>query len=325
MEDFLLSKFKGTIIGAALGDAIGKAVEEVPAAEVFDYYGKVIDGFVKSHPSSPSDYLEPHEVSAETELLRLALKSLVERKGFDPYDFANKLIQWVENTKVHKYLEPNILSVVKALAQGISPDQLGLKSASIDNVLHTIVMGLYHYDNPVLAAEGAKLMALITGRGQDIEDGAQIVGAATALLIDGDYDFNNPEEKKRFIDDITQDSPSLSDKAKKYLQKVKEALDENLNLNEAILRFGNGNYIWEALPLALYIFLKDAQYPQKAFLNAVNAYGEFGGDTDAIGFLVGSWIGAHWGIEVFPPQWVEKVQYSDELLQLAEQLYNILH
>jgi len=325
MEDFLLSKFKGTVVGAALGDAIGKAVEEVPAKDIYEYYGKPITDFVKSHPSSPSDYLLPHEVSAETELLKLALESIVEAKTFDPYYFLQKLIIWVKEQKVHKYLEPTILNIVKALEEGLTADDIGVvKTSSIDNILHTIVMGLYHYNQPTLAAEGARILALVTGRGEDLEDGARIAGAATSLLVGGEeYDFDDEKEKLNFLEDIIDYCSELN-KGGKYIEKVKEALKENLKLEEAILRFGNGSYIWEALPLALFIFLKDVNYPQRAFLNAVNAYGDFGGDTDAIGFLVGAWVGAYWGIEVFPSDWVEKVQYSKELQELAEKLYEIV-
>jgi ADP-ribosylglycohydrolase len=325
MEDILLSKFKGTVIGAALGDAMGKAVEEVPAKDVYEYYGKPITGFVKPHPSSPSDFLLPHEVSAETELLKLTLESIVEAKTFDPYYFLQKLILWIKEHKVHKYLEPTILNIAKALEEGITPEEIGIiKTSSIDNILHTIAIALYHYDHPTLAAEGARILALVTGRGEDLEDGAQILGAATSLLVAGeDYDFSEENDKFKFLKDIVDYCPELK-KAPKYIEKVEEALKENLKLEEAILRFGNGSYIWEALPLSLYIFLKDVNYPQRAFLNAINSYGEFGGDTDAIGFLVGGWIGAYWGIEVFPPEWVEKVQYSKELQELAEKLYEIV-
>ncbi len=67
--------------------------------------------------------------------------------------------------------------------------------------------------------------------------------------------------------------------------------------------------------------MRDVSYPQKAFFNAVNACGEVGGATAAIGFLVGAWIGAYWGIEIYPPEWVKKVEHSTHLLELADKLY----
>ena len=39
MEDVLLSKFVGTVLGAAVGDALGKGVEDLTEDEVIEFYG----------------------------------------------------------------------------------------------------------------------------------------------------------------------------------------------------------------------------------------------------------------------------------------------
>ncbi len=323
MEDILLSKFRGTAVGAALGAALGKAVHEVPAKDVYDYFGKPITDFSKSHPSSPYDFLKPEEVPASVILFKIALETLVEAKNFDPYIFVAKLVQWLESTQVYRYLNPTLLNVLKALKEGEPPEEVYYRTASIDAIVHTVAMGMFHYDYPTLAAEGAKLMALVLARGKEVEEGSQVIGAATALFIEGEFDLSDPQERKRFVDEVI-DSCTELEEGRKYLDRVKEALDRNLKLEEAIRFFGNGEYIWESLPLALYLTLRDIRYPQRAFLNAVNAYGEYGGATADIGFLVGAWIGAYWGIEVYPPQWVERVEFAKELQQLAEKLYEIL-
>ncbi len=323
MEDILLSKLKGTPVGAALGAAMGKAVHEIPARDVYDYFGKPITNFSKPHPSSPYDFLLPEEVPAEVFLLKVALETLVEAKGFDPYRFVAKLVAWLEEGEVHRYLNPTLLNVLRALKEGEPLEEVYLKSSSISAILHTVAMGMWHYDNATLAAEGARLMALVLARGREIDEGAQIIGAATALLIEGEIDLSEENEKYRLLEEIADSCPELVE-GKKYLQKVEEALKRNLKLEEAINFFGNGEYVWESLPLALYLTLRDIRYPQRAFLNAVNSYGDFGGATAAVGFLVGAWIGAYWGIEVFPPEWVEKVELSKELVQLAEKIYELL-
>ena len=323
MEDILLSKLKGTAVGAALGTAFGKVVHEIPAKDVYDYFGKPITDFSKPHPSSPYDFLLPEEVPAEVILFKIALETLVEAKNFDPYIFAAKLIRWIEESDFYRYINPTLLNVLKALKEGEPLEEVYYRTSSISAILHTTAMGMFHYDYPTLAAEGAKLMALILARGKEVEEGAQVVGAATALFIEGEIDLSEEKERLRFVDEVA-DSCTELEEGKKHLERVKEALKKDLKLEEAILFFGNGEYIWESLPLALYLTLRDIRYPQRAFLNAVNAYGEFGGATAAIGFLVGAWIGAYWGMEVYPPEWVERVEFSKELLQLAEKLYDIL-
>ncbi|NPB05945.1 MAG: ADP-ribosylglycohydrolase family protein [Aquificae bacterium] len=323
MNDELLSKFEGTVVGAALGAALGKAVHFVPKEEVERFFGKPITDFTRPHPSSPYDFLLPEEVPGEVELLRLALESLVERKTFDPYDFVERVVRWLSEAKVHKYLNPSLLNALRALALGEDLEEVYRRTASIDAVLHTVVMGLYHYDDPTLAAQGARVLALVLVRGREVDEAAQVIGAATALLVEGEFDLGDEGERERFIDEVVEVCPELVE-APKYLAKVKEALKKNLRPKEAVELFGNGEFVWEALPLALFLFLRDASYPQRAFLNAVNAYGEAGGATAALGFLVGAWVGAYWGIEVFPPEWVEKVEHSKRLRELAQKLYELV-
>ena len=319
----LRSKFEGTAIGAAVGAALGKTVHNIPKTEVSNFYGKPITDFIRPHPSTPYDFLLPEEVPAEVELLRLLLESLVENKKFDPYDFVWRVIKWLSETEVHKYLNPTVLNTLRALSLGEALEEVYQKSSSIDTVLHTVALGMFHYNDPFLAAEAARIAAAVFVKGKDSDEGAQIIGAATSLLIEGEFDLSEKEEKFRFLEELSQSCPNLSI-GTKYLEKVKEALKKELKLEEAIKFFGNGEYIWESLPLSLYLFLKDISYPQRAFLNAINAYGEYGGATAAIGFLVGAWIGAYWGIEIFPPKWVEKVEHSNQLLELADKLCEIL-
>ena len=323
MHEELRSKFEGTVIGAAIGAALGKTVHNIPKEEVHSFYGKPITDFIRPHPSTPYDFLLPEEVPAEVELLRLLLESLVTNQTFDPYDFAFRVVKWLTETKVHKYLNPAILNTLRALAAGEELQEVYQKSSSIDTVLHTVALGLFHYDYPTLAAEAAKIAALIFAKGKDIEDGAQIVGATTSLLVGGEYDLGEQEEKFKFLHEVVDVCSELT-VAPKYLSKVEEALKRNLKPEEAINFFGNGEYIWESLPLSLYLFLRDVSYPQRAFLNAVNAYGDYGGATAAIGFLVGAWIGAYWGIEIFPPEWIKKVEHSTKLIELADKLFEIV-
>jgi ADP-ribosylglycohydrolase len=320
--DELLLKFRGAAIGPAIGAALGKVAEMVPQREVASFFGKPITEPVRPHPSSPYDYLNPEEVPASVELFRLALESLVNSKGFDPYDFAARVLDWISSTEVHKYLEPTILIVAKAILTGGDLREVNRKTVSVDAILHTSAMGIFHFDNPVLAAEGAKVMASVFVEGKDVLEGAQVLGAAVSLLLDGDFDLGEVEEKWRYLNELAESCPKI-ELGRRYLEKVNEALGRDLKLQEAIELFGNSEYVWEALPLALYIFLKDAVYPQKALLNAVNAYGEVGGATSALGFMVAQWIGAYWGEEIFPPEWREKVEHAKKLAKLAEELYRL--
>jgi len=158
-------KFKGAILGAALGDALGKGVEDVVEEEVYEFYGGRVEGFTVPHPSSPAHGQLPEETSDETTIMALLLESIVAKKEIDLKDFLNRLILWYEDEASHRYPDPALLTAVDLLSRGVNPTTHGLSSSSVEGILRSVVVGLYHYNSPELAAEGSKLVSTLTHRG----------------------------------------------------------------------------------------------------------------------------------------------------------------
>ena len=317
----LREKFKGAIVGAALGDAVGKSVEDVVEEEVHEFYGGRIEGFVPPHPSSPAHGQLPEETSDETTIMRILLESVVSKKGIDVKDFLNRLILWYEDEASHRYPDPTLLRAIDLLSRGINPTSHGLVSNSVEGILRSVVVGLFHYYNPELAAEGSKLVSLLTHRGQAIADGSALLGASISYLVLEEFDLPDLGERIRFLNALKR---FVSDrKFERVLDLVQELLYEQADLNMAIRNIGNGSYVFEALPLALFIFLSNIGSPMEGFWWAVNSYGEFGGDTDSVGFIVGALTGAYFGESVFPRNLIEGLENSELYEDLAQKLYDI--
>ncbi len=321
MDDYLRSKFIGAVLGAAVGDALGKAVEDLTEEEVIEFYGDRIRDFVSPHPSSPAYGQLPEETSDETTIFRILLESLVESKGLDIRDFLNRLIDWYNREETHRYPDPMLLTSIDLLSRGINPSSHGLVSSSVEGILRSVAMGLFHYYNPELAAEGGKVVSLLTHRGNIISETSAILSALIAHLVRGDFLLEDFGERIRLLEKLKE--YAKDEKVKNVLDKVAELLTEGADLETAIMTLGNGTFALEALPLAIYIFLSNLDNPEEALYSGVNSYGEFGGDTDAIGFLVGSMIGAYWGEEAIPYHLREGVENSKKLRELAEKLYEI--
>jgi len=321
MDENLRDKFVGAVLGAAVGDALGKSVEDVTEEEVLEFYGDRIRDFVTPHPASPAYGQLPEETSDETTIFRILLESLTERKGLDIRDFLNRLLEWYEREETHRYPDPMLLTSLDLLSRGINPSSHGLVSSSVEGVLRSVGMGLLHYYNPQLAAEGGKVVSLLTHRGHTISDASALLSAAIAHLIRGDFQLEDFYEKLRFLD--TLKGYLSKPEHKKTIERVAQLLEEGADLDTAITTLGNSTYAFEAIPLALYIFLSNIEQPEEAIYKAVNSYGEFGGDTDAIGFLVGSLVGAYHGQEAIPYHLRQNVENAEKLRELAEKLYEV--
>ncbi len=317
----LREKFKGAILGAALGDAIGKSVEDIVEEEVYEFYGGRVEGFVPPHPSSPAYGQLPEETSDETTIMRILLESVVSKKSIDINDFLNRLVLWYNEETSHRYPDPTLLTAVDLLSRGINPSTHGLVSTSVEGILRSVVVGLFHYPSPELAAEGSKLVSLLTHRSQAVSDGSSVLGAAVSYLILEEFYLRDFNEKIRFINSLKR---FIEDRRfSKTLDLVQDLLYEQVGLDTAIRNLGNGTYVFEALPLSLFIFLSNMESPLEGFWWGVNSYGAFGGDTDSVGFLVGAFVGAYFGKSVFPRHLIDTLENASYYEELAEKLYDI--
>ncbi|MDQ7037884.1 MAG: ADP-ribosylglycohydrolase family protein [Aquificota bacterium] len=314
-------KFIGTVLGGALGDAIGKCVEEVVEDQVYEFYGGRVEGFVQPHPSSPAYGQLPEETSDETTPVRILMESLTEKKALDVRDYLERLIDWYRNETTHRYPDPILLASLEILSRGENPSSYGIVSSSVEGVLRSVVMGLFHYYNPDLAAEGAKVVSLLTHRSEAVLDGASVLGACIAYLVLEEFDLRFLDERVAFLNTLKRYTSKSSHR--KVIEEVQRLIHEGADLDTAIYRLGNGSFVFEALPLSLFIFLSNIENPMEGFWWGVNSYGSFGGDTDSIGFLVGSMIGAYFGAEVFPAHLIEDLENASYYEDLAKRLYDI--
>ncbi len=320
MEE-LRERFRGTVIGASLGDAIGKAVEDITDDDVFEFYGKRIEGFVPPHPLSPAYGQLPEETSDETTVFRILLESLTYRKELDVRDFLNRLILWYEDEASHRYPDPALITSIDLFASGSSPAVHDIKSSSVEGILRSVAVGMFHYYNTELAAEGSRLVSLLTHRSDEVSEGSAVLGGAIALLLSEEFELEEFREKLRFLEAL--ENLVHVDRFRRVFERIENLLIESQPLDRAIETLGNGSYVLEALPLSLYIFLSNTHAPIEALWQAVNSYGSFGGDTDSIGFITGALVGAYAGVEVFPQHLIEELEKSEYYIELADKLYDI--
>jgi ADP-ribosylglycohydrolase len=317
MED----KFSAVIVGSALGDAIGKCVEDLTEEEVRSFYGGPVEGFVEPHPKSPAFGFEPWEASDETTISILLLESILERKSIDPYRFFEKLLRWRKDERSHRYPDPTLLTAIDLLSSGVSLESAGFYSSSVEGALRGVVVGLFHFYNPYLSAEGGRLVGLITHRSKEVYDVSGMLSALISHLVGGGWNLEEHSERLELLSQLQEFAKY--DASKRAIKKVQGLLEEGSGLEEAIFQLGNSSHALEAFPLSLFIFLRNIEDPQRAFFEAVNSYGKFGGDTDAVGYLVGAYLGAYFGMSAFDTELVEKLEKVDYYISLSERLWEI--
>jgi len=309
-------KFRGLLVGAAVGDSLGMCVEELTKEEVNKFYGDEIRYILKPHPSSPACFQEAGETSSEFEIIKMITKSLVEKRMLDIKDIIKKYIKFEENEAIHNYIDTYFLMSIRNLKQGLEAET---KGTSIEGALPSIPIGAYHFINPILAVEGTKAVVMLTHRNQYVLDTASVMAVIVGQLIQENYELEDEFEK--FIE-MLKEFATLED-TKKYLDLVKELLKEEASYEDAIYTIGNGSFCLEAFSQALFIFLKTPRDTEKVIIKSANSYGDFGGDTDAIALISSAFAGAYNGEEHIPTYLKLKLKEYKEIIKLADDLYNV--
>ncbi len=307
-------KFIGCLVGAAIGDALGMPLEDVPRKKAEKYYPNGINDFTDPHREALCRGLKAAQHTDDTLLMIALCESLVEKKKFDPGHFAGKLKKCYkrnyDNDK--RYWGDATKAAIKNLLSGKNWQESGVDKAGCGGSTRAAPLGLFYFRDFDNLVEFSKLQCHITHTNQVAKDGAVCIAATVSYLL---------ENKKNLINSLFKFVKTKEFKEK--LDQVENALSKGCDDSRAIAILGNSYMAPDVVGLALFIFLSEPMDFQKAVLRAANATGEGGGDTDSIAFLVGAFSGAYNGINRIRRNWVKRVENSQLLRDLAERIYEI--
>lgn len=313
-------KFRGIVLGSAIGDAIGKSFEDLDVYEIESFYKSLpIDNFVEPHPSSPACFQRYNETSDETTIVRLLLESITECKKLDIYNYFEKLRAWAYHEEKHRYPDPFTLKALYNISNGIEDD---FNFSSVEGILRVVATSMLHFNSEDLAIESSKLVTALTHRSDTVLDASIIFSMMLLKAINNDSMLDDLQSRLELLEKFINRVNNIN--SKNMLRTLQSALEEKFPKDKAIIIIGNGNYVLESLGISLFYFLSDGiNYPFETFVNAINSYYEFGGDTDSIGFITGALIGAYHGYKFLPPHLIENLEDYQDYIRLADELCSI--
>ena len=312
------AKIKGCIFGLSIGDALGSLTEELDKQAVRKAYGGPITTFVDFSPYSVCPTLKKGQYCHKTQIFLISLETLIENKRFDEETYVKKLINWLKNEKEHRYPSGAHINAALSYLSGANPEEARVNSSEFDGTVPAIAAGLFYWFDSERAIVEAKRMVNVTHEGNVVLDVSGIIALAISKIISGIF-LSNSDDKIEFIEFLM--SKTETSIVRSYLNLVQSLIIEGVDdLNEAILKLGNGNFSPEVLSLSLFIFLKNTSSFRNAVLKAANAYGDFGGCTSGIGFLTGALSGALLGIESIPSSFINDIENNQYLHRLSEKI-----
>ncbi len=305
----LKKRYTGCMLGAAIGDALGKQNESLRREDILKR-GYVTD-YGNAPKGCPGEMLRPGQYTDDTEQMILLARSLIACHGYDASDFASRIAKWGVKMKESKtksrLLGPSSSISISKLNAGVSWVESGSHIASCGSAMRAAPIGLF-YKNINEVESKAMLSSIPTHKSNGAIAGAVAVAVAVRFALGG---YNCQGIIKEAIARASNHDIGLARKLDLSCSLRNEAPDVVFG------KLGTSCSVYDTVPCAFYCFTKNIDRPEMAVIEAINA----GGDTDSIGCITGALCGAFHGIGAFQQIWIDGLENRKGIERIAIRLY----
>ena len=313
------SKYRGSLLAGAAGDALGRPAEGIPASEVRRRYGTLED----FQPWRNWRRGPVGTITDDTQMTMCVAESIVAHGHLVPGDLAERFIAWLP---VGRGKGRTCVGAIERLESGEPWYRAGLPSAGNGAAMRVAPVGLRHASELDALRREAALSAVVTHADPMAVTSAVAQAFSVAYLLHRpagsldvqDYlvslqavlaDVHDPGAPERRTG-AGRGAVRLADR----LVEVGDMLD--LTPAEAFACLWNGAFVLESLPAALWCFLHSPEDPEQVLVTAANQ----GRDADTVAAMAGNLVGAYLGEAVLPRRWLDDLEYAAELRELADRL-----
>jgi ADP-ribosylglycohydrolase/transcriptional regulator with XRE-family HTH domain len=303
-------RYRGAMVGTAVGDALGAAVEGRPPRVIRTRYGRV------------TDYARPTGfVTDDTEMALCIAESIADRGQLDPDDLADRFRAW---SRVGRGMGMATYSATSRLADGVPWYAAGTKSAGNGAAMRAAPIGLYQPVDLTRLRSAAATSAVITHNDPTAVAATIVVAFIVAHLLHTEPGTFDAAALRDGIDNVLTgvEDPALRERRDSrsqvtLRQRIHDVFDlQGRDLTEVFALTYNGAFVLESLPASIAAFLATPEDPEEIIIGAVNG----GYDADTVGAVAGAFAGAYHGVSGLPDRWVDHIEFRSGLEGVADEL-----
>ena len=290
-------RFRGCLLGLAIGDAVGTTVEFRPRG-TFEPLTDMVGGGLF--------HLLPGQWTDDTSMALCLATSLIERCGFDPVDQMRRYCQWAD----HGYLSSTGTrfdigtTVVQSLRRyqrdgnpyAGSPDP---NLAGNGCIMRLAPIPMYYFPNLETVERFAADSSRTTHAAEECIDACRLLARMICRALLG-----------RSKDDVLLGDADSFVAGERVTAIARGGYREKV---EADIH-GSG-YVVHSLEAALWVFARTHN-----FADAVLMAANLGEDADTTAAVCGQIAGAYYGESAIPSRWLERLALRSEITTLANQL-----
>lgn len=300
-----IERYRGCLLGLAVGDALGTALEfKSPGS--FD----PIEDMVGGGPFG----LQPGEWTDDTSMALCLAESLIERRGFDPIDQLDRYCRWYRQGRLSSTgkcfdIGNTVRGALHRFERSREPycGPTAADTAGNGSIMRLAPVPLFYARRPREAIERAADSSRTTHGAREAVAACRYLAALIVGAIKG-------VPKEDLLSDHFTPVPGLW-RGGPLAPKIAEiAAGSFKQRNPPDIR-GTG-YVVASLEAVLWAFHRSTTFREGALL-AVN----LGDDADTTGAVYGQLAGAYYGEPGIPAAWRSRLARADLILQLADRLH----
>lgn len=311
MAEELLDRFRGCMLGLAVGDALGMPVEGLTRDQIRDCLGEVRE-MVAPDQDHFHCGLSPGQYTDDTEQTLLLAETIIEAGFFDVERFASKLADWgrcwIADPSKNRGVGWTSRTAIQELLRNRPWQEAGLSTPTCGSAMRTAPIGLVYHCNLDLVARYADQQSRPTHSSKAARAGSIAVAVGVALSLLG---FAPP----RVLEMAAAFSERVDRDFSRRLLIIKEL--HKLDPAEALAEIGTSPTVVETVPAAFYCHLNFE--PEEALITAASS----GGDTDSIASIAGALAGASRGSAWVPDRWLSCLEERERIEAAATDLADV--
>ena len=292
----LLDRFRGALLGLAVGDAIGTTLEFEPRGSF-----EPITDMVGGGPFG----LAPGQWTDDTSMALCLAASLIDCNGFNARDQMERYCRWrddgyMSSTGTCFDIGNTIASALRRYEATGNPvaGSSDPRSAGNGSLMRLAPVVLFYYPDRASITRYAADSSRTTHAADEAVEACRIFAQLLASALDG--------RDKSFVLSAADGS------------EVSERLDAITSVayrDYTSHQIRGSGYVVDSLEAALWCFLRGRTFSESVLMAA-----NLGDDADTTAAVCGQLAGAYHGLSGIPTSWLDTLALRDDLITLAGQL-----
>jgi ADP-ribosyl-[dinitrogen reductase] hydrolase len=299
----LRDRFRGALLGLAVGEAMGAPAEFLSADQVVERYGYIAEMIGGGcHDVAPGQATDATDMA-----LRLA-QSLADRGDYDPEDVMRRYHEWFEGRPrdVSLTVRTVLLSYRAGtpwdLASRRAYEILGHPIAANGSLMRCAPLALAYHADPARRREAMQGESMLTHFDRLAGWACVAYGDLVAAALHG-----------RLREEVPLIAAALEDEDRRISAALREAPDAEPE------EIQNSAFVVDSLRTALWAVLRSVTFEETVCL-VVN----LGDDSDTVGAVAGALAGAVHGEAGIPARWLAPLELRESLRVAADRLADLV-